>query len=342
MNPPAAAVERPALAPDRAARRLPVTVLTGFLGSGKTTLINRLLTGTHGRRLGIVVHEYGSIGIDDALVARTDGEVTELVNGCQYCGDRGELPRALARLARDADLDGIVVEASGLADPLGIVDTVTQGSYARELALEAVVTLVDCANFDDNLANATVAHQQFVSADLLVLTKTDLVEPATADLIGSRLSALNRRARVVRSDRAGLDIDLLPGSGSSGPAAGTVFDEGLVGPPTAHTHEIDSVTLRTDLPLDPRRFAQWSETLPPRVVRAKGFVRLAGRPGPYVFQQVGTRHETYPLPARAAGSAETAGTVLVLFGTALSEPELDAGLQRCVTAPPATDPHERH
>ncbi|MFI6085796.1 CobW family GTP-binding protein [Streptomyces sp. NPDC051217] len=322
----AAAADRPAPAHDGRTRRLPVTIVTGFLGSGKTTLINRLLTGSHGLRLGIVVHEYGEVGIDDALVARSDSDITELVNGCQYCGDQGRLPRALARLSQAADkLDGIVIEASGLADPLGIVDAVAAGGYACDLEVGAVISLVDCANYDRNLSNATIAYQQLVSADLLILTKTDLVDQQTADLITSRLGGVNQRAGILRPHPEGFPVELLLNTEASRIGRAPLPVDTLS---TAHLHDIDVVSLSTDRPLDPQRFANWSEGLAPEVIRAKGVVRFASHPGPYAFQKVGAGPQA--LTVLPEGAADPSGAVVVLFGKALNKAVLEAGLQGCV------------
>jgi G3E family GTPase len=303
-----------------------VTVVTGFLGSGKTTLINRILTGTHGLRLAVVVQEYGEIGIDDALVARRDGEVTELVNGCQYCGDRNALPHALARIAgAGGALDGVIIESSGLADPLGIVEVLADGGFARGLVPAGVVSLVDCANFDANLANATVAYQQLAGADLLLLTKTDLVDDEVVGLLRTRLRTLNRHAGLL-NDHSGLPVDLLLGVGLPDPG------------PTAHTggpakhghhHEIDSLTLAVDQLLDQSSFLAWTETLPPEVVRAKGLVRFTTDPRIHVMQRVGARESLHVAPPAASGRLAGNGAVVVLFGTVLDCAALAAGLQAC-------------
>jgi G3E family GTPase len=134
--------------PGATGRRLPVTVVSGFLGSGKTTLVNRILTETHGMRLGVLVNEFGEIGIDGALIERRATEVAELANGCLCCNAQGQLPQALARMAREgSDLDGLIVETSGLAEPLLVADLLMRGRFARDLVLDGVITLVDCENF---------------------------------------------------------------------------------------------------------------------------------------------------------------------------------------------------
>jgi G3E family GTPase len=335
-----------AAAPAPQARRLPVIVLTGFLGSGKTTLINQILTADHGVRLGVIVHEYGDVGIDDALVARRGDEFVELVNGCLYCGDRGALPNALQRLA-GGDLDAILIETSGLADPLGVVEALTRGGYAREPALEAVVTLVDCANFDANLRHATAAYQQLVAADLLLLTKADLVPETIVDTLCARLRTVNSQATLVVGDHTSPPVDLLLGAWTrSAEHVGPRFSpatfpgpDGKAPSARSHRHEIESVLLTAGRPLDQARFHAWTQALPARVIRAKGIVRLHATAqttsGTYLFQRVGVREDLYAAPPAAYERLTGEGALIVLFGSGLDRAGLAAGLRDCAAAPSA-------
>jgi G3E family GTPase len=201
--------------------------------------------------------------------------------------------------------------------------------FARELVLDGVITLVDCENFDDNLAHATVAYQQLVGADLLVLTKVDLAGRETAELLRSRLATLNRRAGIVISDRSALPLDLLLGIGRAPngyptqPRRGA--PHGIVG------RTVQSVSLDVDRPLDQRRFSAWVESLAPDVFRAKGLVRFGSDPRPYVFHQVGVRQDLAPAPQAAGRQLAHRGGLLVVFGVGLDMPALSAGLRACTT-----------
>lgn len=310
-----------------------MTVVTGFLGSGKTTLINRILTSGHGLRLAVVVHEFGEIGIDDTLVAARDGEVVELVNGCQLCGDRRGLPHALARIARDSSgLDGVLIETSGLADPLDAIEVVLGGGFPAELVLDGVVTVIDCRNFDANLAHATVAYQQMVSADLMVLTKADLVDDSVVELLRSRLGTLNRKAGIVAGDPSALPVQVLLGLHSPQTQVGSQAAPRRSG---EHRHEVPSLLLTTDAPLDRERFSAWTEALPPQVIRAKGLVRLTGGgPRTYVFQRVGAREDLYSAPPAAGDRLGARGAQVVLFGTGLDRGGLAATLHACSVGRP--------
>ena len=319
--------------PEAAGRRLPVTVVSGFLGSGKTTLVNRILTETHGMRLGVLVNEFGEIGIDGALIERRATEVAELANGCLCCNAQGQLPQALARMAREgSNLDGLIVETSGLAEPLLVADLLMRNRFARELVLDGVITLVDCENFDDNLAHATVAYQQLVGADLLVLTKVELVGRETAELLRSRLATLNRRAGIVITDGSALPLGLLLGIGRA--PNGQPADPPRRDAPDSHgglDESVQSVSLDVERPLDQRRFSAWVESLAPDVFRAKGLVRFGSDPRPYVFHQVGVRQDLARAPQTASERLAHRGGLLVVFGVGLDKAALSAGLRACTT-----------
>jgi Ni2+-binding GTPase involved in maturation of urease and hydrogenase len=189
------------------ATALPVAIVTGFLGSGKTTFVAGLLTAGGGTRVAVIVNELGELGIDGALLKGAAQSVTELPGGCMCCESRGDVGRALALLAtRASELDAIVVETSGVSDPLGVADLLAHGVFPTDLRLSQVVTVVDAENFDRNLADAEAAYSQIVSADLFVVGKSDLVAPEVVTaidrprwvrpvVVASRLGALGGRIR---------------------------------------------------------------------------------------------------------------------------------------------------
>ena len=290
----------------------PVLIVTGFLGSGKTTLINRAIEGANRRRIGLLVNEFGAIGIDGALLAAASENVVELTNGCLCCESRGDLNAALATLAGRADwLDAIVIETSGLADPTKAVEAVLDGRFPAPLTLSGVITTVDCANFDANLRLATLAYQQMVAADLFVMTKTELAAPEDLQRIPGRLATINALAGVV-TDAEGAD------------AVQTLLHSGAPSDPNSRVsmrrsehRAISAVTVTLPQPLDRARFLNWTESLTSSVVRVKGLVRFGDTAAVFVVDRVGARTTSRPAPPSAATKLGSRGALLVVFGTSL-------------------------
>src|SRR5688572_23654595 len=196
-------------------KKIPVTVLTGFLGSGKTTLVNRILTENHGRRIAVIENEFGEVGIDDALVLDAEEEIFEMNNGCICCTVRGDLIRILGALMRRRDrFDQILIETTGLADPAPVAQTFFVDDEIRDrLRLDAIVTVIDAAHVLDHLDEIkpdgveNEAVEQVAFADRMLLNKTDLVDEDQLVRVENRLRTINRGADVVRTQNAKVDLD---------------------------------------------------------------------------------------------------------------------------------------
>ena len=179
---------------------IPVTVLTGFLGSGKTTFLNDILRTQHGQRIAVIVNEFGEISIDQELVVGVDDAIFEINNGCLCCTVRGDLLWMLNNLKQRSDkLDRVVIETTGLAHPGPVAQTFfTIEEVQSEFALDGVVTLIDAKHIDHQLATSEVAQQQVIFGDALLLNKVGLVSPPHLEAIENRLQRLNPAARIVR------------------------------------------------------------------------------------------------------------------------------------------------
>lgn len=189
--------------------RTPVTVLTGFLGSGKTTLLNRILSEHHGQRIAVIENEFGEIGIDQDIVINADEEILEMNNGCICCTVRGDLLRILGRLQERRDrFDRVVIETTGMANPGPVAQTfIVDEDIAKHYELDGIVTLVDARHAPQHFDTTDEFMAQVGFADRIVLNKTDLVSPAEADTLVSRLRRLNAMADILPAHMSNVALD---------------------------------------------------------------------------------------------------------------------------------------
>lgn len=285
---------------------LPLTILSGFLGAGKTTLLNRLLQDPGGRRLAVLVNDFGRINIDAALVRSRTDDMISLSNGCVCCTVSSELTRTLIELAQRPDPpDALVLEASGLADPRGIAQVALANPALR---LDGVLTLVDATTFGDEPAAeaaATIDHQ-LAAADLVVLTKTDEADAAQLRAARERLARCCPGTPVATALHGDLPADVVLGQRTGRDLRS--------GPPVPWTHNAayESWSLSSPHPLDAVRTNAFLAALPANLVRAKGVLQLA-RPahGRHVYQRVGRRASLVP---QGDWGGERPSSSLVLIG----------------------------
>ncbi|WP_254173637.1 CobW family GTP-binding protein [Planktothrix pseudagardhii] len=197
---------------DNPKRGMPVTIITGFLGSGKTTLLNHILSNQQGIKTAVLVNEFGEIGIDNELIINTDEDNTmvELSNGCVCCTINEDLVNAVYKvLERSEKVDYMVVETTGLADPLPVALTFLSTELRDMTRLDSIITLVDCSNFSLDLFNSQAANSQIAYGDIIVLNKTDLVDEADVDLLEIRIRDMKKDARILRTHNSQVSLPLI-------------------------------------------------------------------------------------------------------------------------------------
>jgi len=308
---------------------IPITVVTGFLGAGKTSLVNRLVLERAGaERIGVVVNEAGEIGLDGELLGDAGGDVVEIADGCVCCTSQGELLDAITRLHRAAGrLDRIIVETSGLADPGPVLETLT--SITHVLRLDTMVAVVDAIHAIDQLDHheSPEARQQVQLATHIVVSKIDIAGDEAVEGLRRRLEALNPDAQIIVAPRESLGADLLLDR-----FAMSATDENA-----AHDHDHRHEHLDVEIfshelgELDATRFDGWLGglvMLRPDLFRIKAIIALAGESRRQIVHGVQTYVES--APGREWRPDERRSSRIVIIGKDLEATSWRDELERCV------------
>src|SRR5205085_1637742 len=195
------------------ANMVPVTILTGFLGSGKTTLLNRILQEQHGHKIAVIENEFGEVGVDNAIIEKSDEQIVEMNNGCICCTVRGDLIRILGSLKEKRDagelkFDRVVIETTGMADPGPVAQTFfTDEEIGNYYLLDSIITLVDAKHAPQQLDEFHEAQEQVGFADKILLSKTDVADEKDTEALIKRIKKMNPRAPIKKVHFGDTPID---------------------------------------------------------------------------------------------------------------------------------------
>jgi G3E family GTPase len=333
---------------------LPVTIITGFLGSGKTTLLNHILTNQQGVKTAVLVNEFGEIGIDNELVVSTEDNMVELSNGCICCTINNDLVDAVYKvLEREEKVDYLVVETTGLADPLPVAMTFL-GSELRDLTrLDSIVTVVDAANYSLDLFNSEAALSQITYGDVIILNKTDLVDEPTLQELEKKINNIKEGSRIIRTTKSQVPLPLILSVGLF--ESDKYFDShaqehhdhddhdhSTCGHDHhdhkhhhhEHSHHLEndgfiSISFQSDKPFSIRKFQYFLDSqLPTNVFRAKGIMWFDESPQRHIFHLCGKRFTIDDDQWKGEKKNQ-----LVLIGQNLDSETLLQQLENCICLP---------
>ncbi|MGA7488159.1 MAG: GTP-binding protein [Xanthobacteraceae bacterium] len=317
------------------ATRLPVTVITGFLGSGKTTLVRHILGNQQGVRTAVIVNELGDIGIDGELIVAADGDMVELANGCICCSMNNDFLDTVFRvLDRGRAVDHLVVETTGVADPLPVVLTFLRSELRERVRVDSIVTVADAGSFCLEAFESTAARNQLRHGDVVLLNKCDLAGAGALPALEASIRTLAPAARILRSTQCRVPLPLVLSVGlfqSDRFFADPDLTEAGRDHAAGHGHGhlaadgFEALSFASERPLAVHKFQDFLERLPDNVYRAKGVLALAESDKRYVFHLVGKRF--------ALDESERdgpAGSKLVLIGRGLDRARLMRALEACL------------
>jgi len=319
--------------------KIPVTVISGFLGAGKTTLVNHLLSQNTQYRIGVVVNEFGEVGIDGELIVAEQQALIEINNGCVCCTVRADLVASVKQMLTLAGdrLDRLIVETSGLADPAPVLQTFLADPDLRsQVELESVITVIDALHLQGQLGDEIV-REQIAFADTLIVNKVDLIGADTLADISAQVRLINRTAALLPARHSQIAVDVLLGTRRfSLPNLLMIEPDILEDEGHEHEHDasISSCSVVSGGSLDPDRFNRWINQLVndqgQRLMRMKGLLNFSSEARRFHFHSVHMLLEA--VPGRRWEDDEPRDNRFVFIGRDLDSEQLRQGFLGCLHA----------
>ncbi|MGK7948436.1 MAG: GTP-binding protein [Xenococcaceae cyanobacterium] len=316
--------------PETNQQGLPVTIITGFLGSGKTTLLNQILQNDRDFKVAVLVNEFGDIDIDSQLLVSYDDDIVELSNGCICCTINEGLVEAVKKiLNREEKVDRLIIETTGVADPLPIISTFVGSDFRDFTRLDAVITVVDAETFTPEQMKSEVAFKQIAYGDILLLNKTDLVNTERLTALETYIASVKQNPRIIYTKYARVPLPLILDRGLTSTDSYREDSENREHHHHNHHLEADgfvSMSFQSDRPFDVYKFQKFlTDRLPVEVFRAKGIIWFAGSKLRHVFQLCGQRSDLKSEPWSTSPVNQ-----LVLIGRHLDTDKLRQQLNDCL------------
>jgi G3E family GTPase len=325
-----------------------ITIITGFLGSGKTTLVNQIIKENSDVRFGLIINEFGEVGVDSELVAKTDQEITEISNGCLCCVVRSDLTGAVQKMIDTGKVDHIIIETSGLAEPAPIAQTFIMDNLNNQVELDAIFCVIDADNFEDNIKHYNILKEQLQTSDVAIINKIDdnkiefnnnLITFVTSQ--NPTISILKNNthfdSKILLDFKETLEEKIVYIEGISEHSHHHDHDDHSEHDHHHHAHhdhshehnDFTEILFKTDKELDEGKLDQiFLKDLPKNIIRAKGFLHLKSKL--FLFQMVGTHKKLTEYTPSPNSKFDFSYSYLIFIGKDIDKVDILAKMNTCI------------